>query len=50
MKDCWKGLLDYVERFKQSPDITKSHVGTDILDKFIENTREYQDEADATKQ
>ena len=39
-------LLDYVKRFKQSRDITKSHVGTDILDKFIENTREYQDETD----
>ena len=24
----------------------KSHVGTDILDKFAENTREYQDETD----
>jgi hypothetical protein len=42
-----EGLLDYVKRFKQSGDITKSHVGTDdILDKFVENTHEYQDETD----
>jgi hypothetical protein len=43
-----EGLLDYVKRFKESRDITKSHVGTDILDKFVENTREYRDETDAT--
>ena len=43
-----EGLLDYVKRFKESRDITKSHVGTDILDKFVENTREYRDESDAT--
>jgi hypothetical protein len=41
-----KGLLDYVKRFKESVDIMKSHIGTDILDKFVENTREYQDETD----
>jgi hypothetical protein len=41
-----KGLLEYVKQFKQTRDITKSHVGTDILDKFVEKTREYQDEAD----
>jgi sarcosine oxidase delta subunit len=28
----------------------KSHVGTDILDKFVENTREYQGESDTNKQ
>jgi hypothetical protein len=44
-----EGLMGYVKRFKQSHDITKSHVGTDILDKFVENTREYQDEADILK-
>jgi hypothetical protein len=33
-----KGLLDYVKRFKESHDIMKSHVGTGILDKFVENT------------
>jgi hypothetical protein len=32
-------LLDYIKRFKQFCDITKSHVGTDILDTFVENTR-----------
>jgi hypothetical protein len=36
-----EGLLDYVTRFKESRDITKSRVDTDILDKFVENTREY---------
>jgi hypothetical protein len=40
-------LLDYIKRFKQFRDITKSHVGTDILDTFVENTREYRDESDA---
>jgi hypothetical protein len=41
-----EGLLDYVKRFKESGDIMKLHVGTDIRDKFVENTREYQDETD----
>jgi hypothetical protein len=45
-----EGLLDYVKRFKQFRDITKSHVGTDILDTFVENTRDYQDERDVDKQ
>ncbi len=45
-----EGLLDYVKRFKESCDITKSHVGTDILDKFVENTIEYREETDATLQ
>ena len=44
-----EGLLDYVKRFKQSRDIMKSHVGTDILDKFVENTREYRDEIDTSQ-
>ncbi len=43
-----EGLLDYVKRFKESRDIMKSHVGTDILDKFVENTLEYRDETDTT--
>ncbi len=43
-----EGLLDYVKRFKESRDIMKSHVGTDILDKFVENTLEYRDEKDTT--
>ncbi len=33
-----EGLLDYVKRFKEPCDIMKSHMGTDILDKFVENT------------
>ena len=43
-----EGLLDYDKRFKESRDIMKSHVGTDILDKFVENTLEYRDEKDTT--
>jgi hypothetical protein len=46
----YEGLLDYVKRFKQFRDITKSHVGTDILDTFVQNTRDYQDEQDIDKQ
>jgi hypothetical protein len=43
-----EGQFDYVKRFKVSRDIMKSHVGTDILDKFVENTLEYLDETDTT--
>jgi hypothetical protein len=39
-----EGLLDYMKRFKESRDIMKSHAGTNILDKFVENTLEYRDE------
>mgnify|MGYP002176679840 FL=1 len=42
-----EGLLEYVKRFKESRDIMKTHIGTDILDKFVENTKDYQDESDA---
>jgi hypothetical protein len=34
-----EGPLDYVKRLKESCE--KSHVGTNILDKFVENTLEY---------
>jgi hypothetical protein len=43
-----EGLLDYVKRFKESRDIMKSHVGIDILDKFVEKTLEYRDESSTT--
>jgi hypothetical protein len=39
--------LDYVKRFKESRDTMKSHVGTDILDNFVENTLVYRDESNA---
>ena len=39
-------LLEYIKRFKQFCDITKSHVGTNILNTFVENTCEYRDESD----
>jgi hypothetical protein len=43
-----EGLLDYVKRFKESRDIMKSHIGTDILSKFVENTLKYCDETSTT--
>jgi hypothetical protein len=43
-----KGLLDYVKRFKESRDMMKSHMGSNILNKFVENTLEYWDESNAT--
>ena len=42
-------LLDYVKRFKQARDITKSHVGTEILDTFVQNTLEYKGLTGANK-
>jgi hypothetical protein len=46
-----EGLLDCVKRFKQSRNITMSHVGKDVLDKlFIKNTRKHQDKTDSPKQ
>ena len=41
-------LLDYIKRFKQTRDIMSSHMGTDLLDKFVENTSEYKSKTDAT--
>ena len=40
-----KQLLEYIKWFKQFCDITKSHVGTNILDVFVENTCEYREES-----
>jgi hypothetical protein len=31
-------LLDYIKQFKQFSDITKLHVGTNILNTFVKNT------------
>ena len=39
-------LLDYAKRFKQARDVLKSHVGTKILDEFVETTREYKEDDD----
>ena len=36
-----KSLIDYMKRFKQSRDVLKSHIGGDILSKFVENLPEY---------
>ena len=32
-----KSLIDYMKRFMQSRDVLKSHIGGDILNKFIKN-------------
>ena len=37
-----ESLMDYMKRFKQSRDVLKSHIGGDILNKFIENLPEYR--------
>ena len=37
-----ESLIDYMKRFKQSRDVLKSHIGGDILNKFIENLPEYR--------
>ena len=37
-----KSLIDYMKRFKQSRDVLKSHIGGDILNKFVENLPEYR--------
>ena len=37
-----ENLIDYMNMFKQSRDVLKSHIGGDILNKFIENLPEYR--------
>ena len=37
-----ESLIDYMTRFKQLRDVLKSHIGGDILNKFIENLPEYR--------
>ena len=37
-----ESLIDYMQRFKQSRDVLKSHIGGDILNKFVENLPEYR--------
>src|SRR5210317_2487808 len=39
-------LLDYVKRFKQTRDVTKSQIGTRLLDTFIEYQEDYINETD----
>ena len=45
-----ESLLDYVKRFKQQRDILKSHVGTKVLNDFIEQSEEFRNEKSTTKQ
>ena len=37
-----ESLIDYIKRFKQSRDVLKSHIGGDILNKFVKNLPEYR--------
>ena len=37
-----ESLIDYMKRFKQSRDVLKSHIGGDILNKFVQNLPEYR--------
>ena len=37
-----ESLIDYMKRFKQARDVLKSHIGGDILNKFVKNLPEYQ--------
>ena len=43
-------LVDYTKRFKQAKDIFKQSVGDNILDNFIEHTKEYKDTSDSNVQ
>jgi hypothetical protein len=45
-----ESLTDYIKRFKSNQDGLVQTMGKDFLKKFIENTREYQDEPDVDKQ
>jgi hypothetical protein len=45
-----ESLTDYVKRFKSNRDRLAQTMGKEFLTKFIENTREYQDEPDVDKQ
>jgi len=43
-----ENLIDHVTRFKSAKNVLKSHVGSDVLHKFIEHTEEYRS-ANATE-
>jgi hypothetical protein len=45
-----KSLTDYVKRFKSNRDGLAQTMGKDFLKKFIENTRQYQEETDVDQQ
>jgi hypothetical protein len=45
-----ESLTDYVKRFKSNQDGLAQTMGKAFLKKFVENTREYQDEPDVDKQ
>ena len=36
-----ENLIDYVKRFKEARDILMSHIGSKVLDQFIENMPEH---------
>ena len=39
-----ENLSDYIKRMKQLRDVLKSHIGDEVLHKFVENGAEYQAE------
>ena len=43
-------LLDYVKRFKQMRDVTKSHLGNKMLDTFVKQSEDYRKLSDEEKQ
>jgi hypothetical protein len=45
-----ESLTGYMKRFKSNQDGLAQTMGKDFLKKFVENTREYQDEPDVDKQ
>jgi hypothetical protein len=45
-----ESLTDYIKRFKSNQDGLAQTMGKDFLKKFIENTREYQEETNVDKQ
>jgi hypothetical protein len=45
-----ESLTDYVKRFKSNHDGLAQTMGKEFLKRFVENTREYQDEPDVDKQ
>ena len=42
-------LLDFVKRFKQLRDLTKSQLGTKLLDEYVEKQQEFKDESNSDK-
>ena len=44
-----ENLIDYVTRFKSAKNVLKSHVGSEVLHKFVEHTKEHWNEKNLIK-